>query len=175
MRKGVGRERAANPNSPARLSPALTHTSFHLPLEHLDPGQQRPRSWVCLAAAISWTQDPRPRRTRSGEAPIPVWLCGHGPAGLHLLWGTGGQRLRSDPGSHCPVSQPSSPDLGVAPKVPAASSRACSGQSRTARAWAGCPFPAGPLPGPASGLGHLFLVVTKPLLNMQDCRGQAVP
>lgn len=65
-----------------------------------------------------------------------------------------------------------------ATRLPAACLQACSLQSRQGRGLGRLPL-SGLVPSrsrrdsPASGLGHLFLVVTKPLLNMQDLGGGA--
>lgn len=176
---GEGRRRgsAANPNSPARPA-ALIHKHFHLlrgagawargpalgkvnsarrlglrgsagqpfcghgsgaEAQAGDPATGRPR----LPGAALWPPTcwhPPAARRRAGEGYAPTPADGATPAAARV---------------HPRVSQPSSVDPGgeVALRVPAASSRACGGRSRTARAWAGCPFPAGPLPRPCLWAG----------------------
>lgn len=53
---------------------------------------------------------------------------------------------RLPPGSQPRAPGSADPQAEAAPSGPAASSGACSGQRPGARAWARCPFPAGPLP-----------------------------
>lgn len=123
MRNGVGRERTANPNSPARLSPGFNPQKFPsasgalgtwatkgCPLGRINTSSVR-GSWVCIqfsAAAILWTLVSKgregPRPVDSG-APVGrrmpaicwMWLCGCGPAGIHLPPSTGQARAALGP------------------------------------------------------------------------------
>lgn len=189
----VGRERAANPNSPARLSPVFNPQKFpsasgalgtratkgrslgkintssarRLPAFAARPG--RPVSHF-VASASEEKGSPRPegaRGPRGGRPPAArcMWLCGWGPAGVHLPPRPAGQgHARAPagpaaaaatqvpppdaPGHAQPAPGPApGPRASVAPRVPGLGSPRPAVGARTPG-----PGPAAPSPGGGTAL-----------------------
>lgn len=204
------------PKQPQRASaPCLIHKNFHLPLEPWNPGnERRARCKVNTAAATPVRPRPGPGAASAilcsgvhgAVEPTPadsggpageeaaatccMWLCGWGPAGIHLPPCPGPARPRSHPirpGAHRGATR--FPPLHVPGRwhpVPGTGSVDPDGDMAQHAAWVPCCQISGPGPlplsglvpsrggrqdSPVSGLGCLFLVVTKPLLNMQDGLG----
>lgn len=217
MRSGVGRQRAANPNSPARLSPVFNpqkfpsasgalgtratkgrslgkiNTSSARRLPALAPGLEGPVSHF-VDSAFEEKGSPRPEGAggpcggQAARCPLHVALrlgtCWRPPAtpprgpGPHSgptrpgpPWPTPRSHPWMLPDVHIlPLAWPRDPVPGSGPQSAGHGLPTAGRRGPHAGAWAGCPL-SGRRDSPASGLGHLFLVVTKPLLNMQDRLG----
>lgn len=201
MRSGAGREPAANANSPARLSPVFNPQKFPSASGALGAQATKGRTLGKINSSSSrrlpagaaglegGVGDGGHGPPKSGEAQA---CAARAPGGveaarylLHVALRLGTCRRppatrarRARPGRGAQLPPRGAPRRACLVPRPGAGTPRGGGPERAGRGLPTAtlgPQGRGPLPGgrdsPASGLGHLFLVVTKPLLNMQDWPG----